>query len=308
MKNQALIEILFILLSRDKTTAKYLSERLDCSLRTVYRYIDELSLVVPIYNTLGRNGGFSISDTYKLPSAFFTKEESEFLKNLLNGISSEVNSPILIKIIDKITAVSKKNSDSSHIDFGNLILDGGPWGNTESYKQTLAFLEKCIEEKTILSIGYRDREGVLTEREIEPHTIILKQGLWYCYAYCLMRNEFRLFKIGRIEKTKATNKTFERRSTENLKESLQEWYNSFNCETVDLEIDKSIKADVEEWIGVDKVYVSSNGVIKASANLPIDEVLASKILSFGKKVKVISPISLKKQIIIMAKEITENYA
>lgn len=308
MKNQALIEILFILLSRDKTTAKYLSERLDCSLRTVYRYIDELSLVVPIYNTLGRNGGFSISDTYKLPSAFFTKEESEFLKNLLNGISSEVNSPILIKIIDKITAVSKKNSDSSHIDFGNLILDGGPWGNTESYKQTLAFLEKCIEEKTILSIGYRDREGVLTEREIEPHTIILKQGLWYCYAYCLMRNEFRLFKIGRIEKTKATNKTFERRSTENLKESLQEWYNSFNCETVDLEIDKSIKADVEEWIGVDKVYISSNGVIKASANLPIDEVLASKILSFGKKVKVISPISLKKQIIIVAKEITENYA
>ena len=308
MKNQALIEILFILLSRDKTTAKYLSERLDCSLRTVYRYIDELSLVVPIYNALGRNGGFSISDTYKLPSAFFTKDESEFLKNLLNGISNELNSPTLIKIIDKITAVSKKGTDNHALDFGNLILDGGPWGNTESYKQTLALIEKCIEERTILTVGYRDREGVLTEREIEPHTIILKQGLWYCYAYCHMRQEFRLFKVGRIEKSKATSKSFERRSTENLKETLKEWYESLNCETVDFEIDNSIKSDVEEWLGVDKVYDLNNGVIRASANLPIDEVLASKILSFGKKIKVLSPTSLKKKIIEMAKEITENYA
>lgn len=308
MNNQALIEILFILLSRDKTTAKYIAERLNCSIRTVYRYVDKLSICVPIYNTLGRNGGFAISDTYKIPSAFFTKEESDFLKNLLNGIKSELNSPMLEKIIDKISSISKNSEKAQSIDFGNLILDGGPWGNTESYKQTLAFLEKAIEDTSIISIGYRDREGVLTEREIEPHTIILKQGLWYCYAYCHMREKFRLFKIGRIEKAKDTGKNFERRSTENLKETLKEWYDTLKSETVDLEVDLTAKADVEEWLGVDKVFTTSNGLIKASANLPIDEVLASKILSFGNKVKVVSPISLKKKIAQIAKEVADNYA
>ena len=48
MKLQALIEILFILLSRSKVSAKYLADRLGVSLRTIYRYIDELSIVLPI--------------------------------------------------------------------------------------------------------------------------------------------------------------------------------------------------------------------------------------------------------------------
>ena len=134
MKLQALIDILFILLSRQKVSAKYLADRLNVSLRTIYRYIDELSIVVPIYNTRGRNGGFSISETYKLPSSFFTKEENDFLRGVLSNMNSEVNSQMLTRILDKITAISKKADVDSTLDFGNLIIDGGPWGDVEGYK------------------------------------------------------------------------------------------------------------------------------------------------------------------------------
>ena len=151
------------------------------------------------------------------------------------------------------------------------------------------------------------RDGVSSERDIEPHTLILKQGLWYVYAYCLSRNEFRLFKIGRIEKANDTNKTFTRRSTENLKDTLNTWYNNLSVESVTLSFDKNAKADVEEWLGVDKVYKLSDGTFNATFNLPIDEVLVGKILSFGNKVKVLEPSSLKNQIVLATKGVLDLY-
>ncbi len=307
MKLQALIEIIFILLSRNKVSAKYLADRLNVSLRTIYRYIDELSIILPIYNTRGRNGGFSVSETYKLPASFFSKEESEFLTTVLSSMNNEVNSQMLSKILDKITSISKKSNETPSLDFGNLIIDGGPWGDIEGYKEAITFFENSIENKKVIHISYVSREGVSSERDIEPHTLILKQGLWYVYAYCLEKNEFRLFKIGRIGKANDTNKTFTRRSTENLKQTLNNWYNNLSIESVTLGVDKSIKADVEEWLGVDKVYKLADGTFNATFNLPIDEVLVGKILSFGNKVKVLEPTSLKKRVMLAAKGVVDLY-
>ncbi|MBO5926146.1 MAG: YafY family transcriptional regulator [Clostridia bacterium] len=307
MKIQALIEILFILLSKNKVSAKYLAERLGVSLRSVYRYIDELSIALPIYNTRGRNGGFSVSETYKLPASFFTKEESEFLTGVLNGMNNEVNSQILSKILDKITAITKKSNENTTLDFGNLIIDGGPWGNVEGYKESVTFFENAIENKKIVRISYLSRNGIISERDVEPHTLILKQGLWYVYAYCLSRKEFRLFKLGRIEKVNDTGKVFTRRSTEKIKETLNEWYENLSVESVSLKIDKTAKADVEEWLGVDKISKLKDGNIVANFNLPIDDILVGKILSFGNKVKVEEPKLLKKLVKTAAEEVIKLY-
>ncbi|MBO5851405.1 MAG: WYL domain-containing protein [Clostridia bacterium] len=308
MKNQILIELLFLLHSRKTVTAKYIARRYEISERTAYRYIDELSLCVPIYNIRGRNGGYAIADTFKIPSTFFTKEESAFLLNLLNGVNNEISSDILTKIIEKFKSISKQKDGDFTLDFGNLIIDGGPWGSTESFKESITFFEKCIEENKTVSITHVSRDGKETTRDIEPHVLILKQGLWYLYAYCKLRNEFRLFKIGRIERAKETGEIFERRPTPNVKELLDVWYDKLKAEVIELEVLKPAKADVEEWLGIDNVYTLKDGTIFASCNLPIDNVLASKILAFGKNVKVIKPLSLKKAVSDIANEVSKLYS
>ncbi len=307
MKNQILIELLFLLLSRKFITAKYIAQRYEVSERTAYRYIDELSLCVPIYNTRGRNGGFSIADTFKIPATFFTEEESEFLLNVLSGVNNDINSDMLTKIIEKFKAISKKKDEQFTIDFGNLIIDGGPWGSTESFKESIMFLEKSIEQKKEVSLVYVSKDGAETTRTIEPHILILKQGLWYVYAFCNLRNEFRLFKVGRIERAKLTGKTFERRVTPNVKEILEKWYDELKAVTIELEVSKNAKADVEEWLGIDNVYTLKDGTILASCELPIDSVLAGKILSFGKNVKVLAPQELKKAVLNIAKDVENMY-
>ena len=57
MKFTILIDILFDLLAKRKLTASYLAEKHGISVRTVYRYIDHMSLTVPVYIKRGRNGG-----------------------------------------------------------------------------------------------------------------------------------------------------------------------------------------------------------------------------------------------------------
>lgn len=307
MKYQVLIDILFLLLSRDKVSAKYIAEKFDISLRTVYRYIDELSIPVPIYNIRGRNGGFSISDTFKLPASFLTDEEKEFLLGCLKGMDKEINSETLKRVIDKISVITKNKNDSEPINFGNLIIDGGPWGNADTYKETLTLIEKCIERCLVLTISYRDGKGSSTERNIEPHTILLKQGLWYCYAYCNLRKCFRLFKIGRISSARVTEKVFKRREIKDIDKVLNEWYSNLKTIDVELDVDDSIKPDVEEWLGVDKVYSMPSGVTRASARLPLNKDLTAKILSFGNKIKVIAPQELKNEIIDTANAISKLY-
>lgn len=307
MKYTMLLRILFLLLARKKLSAKYIADRYEISIRTVYRYIDELSLAgIPIYNERGRNGGYSIADNYKLPASFLTEEESETVISTLSGLNSELNSEVLSSVIDKLSSIAKVGEDSVAISFGNLVIDGTAWGSNDNYGQTLKTVQKSIEENQLLSISYVDRDGDVSERVIEPHVLALKQGLWYAYSYCRLRNTFRLFKIGRIQKLKVLSETFVRRETADMKEVFSKWYDAPE-QDIDLLVSPSAKADVEEWLGVDKLSISPSGKIHATAKLPIDDFITAKILSFGNKVTVISPKRLKDAVITTAKAVENLY-
>ena len=166
-------------------------------------------------------------------------------------------------------------------------------------------MQKCIQENQVLTISYHDRNGKVSTRDIEPHVIVFKQGLWYVYAYCRNRNDFRFFKIGRIELANAKAEKFTRREL-NKDDLPLNWHANVPCEEVELLVSPAVLSDVEEWIGVENVS-KINGKYIASALLPYDKGLVSKIMSFSKNVKVLSPEKLKKEVLDSAKEILESY-
>ena len=307
MKYSLMLKILFLLLSRKKVSAKFLADRFELSVRTVYRYIDELSLAgVPIYNERGRNGGYSISDTYKLPANYLNEEEIENVINALSGINNDLRSNVLESAILKISAITKPVDNSSALSFGNLVIDGTAWGSSDNYSETLKVIQKAIEENLLIQIEYLDRDGKTSNRIIEPHVLALKQGLWYAYSYCHERKDFRLFKIGRIHSLKITSENFIRRDISDMNEVFSKWYGETE-EDIDLLVEKSAVDDVIEWLGVDKISSSPSGKITASTRLPINDYLTAKILSFGNKVKVLSPRKLKDAVLKTARSIEDLY-
>ena len=307
MKFRIMISILFELLSKRHVKASYLSEKYQVSVRSIYRYIEELENAgVPIYTVRGFNGGFALVDTYKLSATFLTKSEYDLTISSLNAIVENLPNSELKSVINKLKANSKYEYDNFNLKSGNLIIDAGPWGDASGYKYKLAVIQNSIENCQLVKIKYHDRNGDVTERIIEPHIIMLKQGLWYVFAYCQLRNEFRFFKIGRIEYANILNDKFTRRDLSKTDLPLNFWENSFDTVNVLFEINKQYLSDVEEWLGIENVY-EKDGKYFAETRLPSDNGLISKIISFGPGIKVLSPENLKNKITECTKSIMNQY-
>ena len=307
MKYEIMLRILFELLSKKCVKASYLADKYEVSVRSIHRYINCLELAgVPIYTIRGNNGGFSIIDTYKLGATFMTEKEFEQTINTLTAITESVPNSEISSVINKLKATSRHEYGNFDIKSGNLIIDAGPWGDTVGYKAKLSVIQKCIENNDKLSITYHDRNGDKTTRTIEPHMIVFKQGLWYVFAYCHLRNDFRFFKTGRIEHASILNEKFTRRDLSNVELPLNFWQTSVKTIDAVFEIKKNSLSDIEEWLGIENVSFNGDKYI-AEAKLPFDKGLISKIMSYGKDIKVVSPQELVDEIKSYAQEIVKSY-
>ncbi len=307
MKYEIMLSILFELMSKKCVTAKYLSNKYEVSVRSIYRYINCLELSgVPLYTIRGRDGGFAIVDTFRFSSTFMTVNEFEQTISALSAIVESVPNKTLDSAINKLKSTIKNEYSGFDLKSGNLIIDAGPWGDTVGYKSKLSIIEKSIESLNKLSIKYHDRNGQISERIIEPHVILFKQGLWYVFAYCNLRKEFRFFKTGRIESATILKEKFIRKDISKMDLPLDFWHNSIEAEQVVMEVDKNVISDVEEWLGIENVEVVEDKFI-ARASLPYDDGLVSKIMSYGKGIKVISPKKLAEKIKTTAEELIKQY-
>lgn len=307
MKYEIMLSILFDMLSKKTVKAAYLADKYGISVRTVHRYIASMEAAgVPVYTVRGNGGGFSIIDTYKLPATFMTEAEFEHTINTLSALNTGLTDKVLSSAITKLKAVRKNEYSGFDIKSGNLVIDGGPWGDTVGYKSKLNVIRKCIDERLQLNITYHDRNGEITERTIEPHVLVFKQGLWYVYAFCRLRNDFRFFKTGRIAAAKITSVHFERQDVSDLMLPFDSWFTGVETISVAMQVEKSCLSEIEEWLGVENVNEENGGFV-ARANLPDDEGLLSKIMSYGNGLKVLEPKSLKDKIKDRIKQIYDLY-
>ena len=307
MKNETALSILFDLLCQKTVSADYLAKKYDVCRRSVYRYIETLEGAgVPLYSTRGREGGFSIIDTYRLPSTFLTVPEYEKAIDALVAITSSMPDKDLESVLGKLKASVKNEYSSFDVKAGNLIIDAGPWGDTSGYRAKTKTVQKSIDESRKLFIRYHDRNGTVTERTIEPHLILFKQGLWYVYAYCELRKTFRFFKTSRIEQATLLKDKFIRQDISKDSIPLDFWDNSADTKYIKMQVDKSVVSDVEEWLGIENVE-ETDGKFIAHAKLPVDNGLVSKIMSYRGKVIVLSPKEIKDKVMCSATELIKAY-
>lgn len=301
MKYQIMIDIMMTLLSRRKLTAQDIADKYDISTRSVYRYVEELNVCgVPVDISRGRYGGISIADTFRLPSWYFTREEYTATINALNAMSSQVSDKSVLTALEKLQ--SQQKNDKRENVCGNIIVDGGTWGDSKKFSDKMRVCETAVNEKKSLLIEYISREGEHSKRVIDPYVLIFKQNVWYVYAFCHTKQTFRTFKIGRIKKASFTGDTFEKKEVTRDEINLNFYYNSVKMVDVTLEIEKATLPDAEDWLGMDNIEPYGNNFI-ARITAPDDGGLVNQILSYGGCVKVLEPEDLKQKVETAAKKI-----
>ncbi|MBE5747193.1 MAG: YafY family transcriptional regulator [Clostridiales bacterium] len=307
MKFSILIAILFDLLAKRKMTATYLAEKYEISQRTVYRYIDLMSTTIPVYVKRGRNGGIYISDNYKLPVGFMTKDEYEAAIEALSAMYSQLPQERFLDAKRKLSAQVKAEARDLTLsgDVGNILVDGGTWGDTRTFSEKVHLVEECIRDRILLEIEYHSRVGEKTQRRIEPHVLVFKQGVWYVFAFCHKQRAFRLFRLGRIVATLKTDETFTKRPFAREDIPLNYWTNEKTV-TANFEIDDNAFADAQDWLGVENMQYK-NGKWQAEVTLPDDESLVRKIVSLGAGMKVVAPKELCARVAEQAAKISALY-
>lgn len=99
MKQYLVFGIFLFVSRREHTTAKEIAENFEICTRTVYRYIDALSMAgVPFITEVGKNGGIKISKNFTLENLMLSKQEKDTLKCALSKNVAENVSSILTKL------------------------------------------------------------------------------------------------------------------------------------------------------------------------------------------------------------------
>lgn len=206
MKIDRQIGILSILLQKDTVTAPYLAERLEVSRRTINRDIEDLCRAgIPIVTRQGINGGIAIMDTFKMDRTLFTRAEMQDIIAGIRSLDSVNGTSHYGKLMEKLSA------DSSDFMVGNqsVLIDLSSW-----YKESLApkieSIRTAIDEGRELEFIYYSPRGE-SARCVEPYYLIFRWSSWYLWAWCKAREDFRLFKLNRMEQIRILANRFSRR-------------------------------------------------------------------------------------------------
>lgn len=198
-----ILHLFLYLQSRQSVSLKELSTKYGVSERTIFRDIKSLiQSGIPIIND--SNKGYSLMEGFRMRPLKFTDEEmlslyvaEKFLKeNNLNKMSRYYES-VFMKI--KGTFLSVQKEDAHSLD-SHIIIDNKSSVQIEYPVNILESLLSCILSKTSCAIDYQKLSQIEVERRtIEPIGVFSHSNLWYIYAYCRMRSDYRQFRLDRIK-------------------------------------------------------------------------------------------------------------
>lgn len=290
MQESRLFKIIYYLMENGKSTAPELAEKLEVSIRTIYRDIDIISSVgVPIYVTTGRNGGIQIDDSFVLDRLILSDKEKEDIITALKSVSivDDRNSDTL----SKLSAIfNTKNEDWFEVDFSR-------WGNKAQDNTMFQKLKEAIISRKMLCIVYANTRGEVIERVICPLKMVYKAKNWYIKSFCMNKSDFRIFKLTRIIQARDMEKNFSPMEFPQEKKETK-----VNYENVILRFPQRMAYRIYDEFEVDEIHQDDNGDFIICAPMPIDEWLIGYLLSFGSKVCIIEPKYLKKIVYNEAKK------
>ena len=76
----------------------------------------------------------------------------------------------------------------------------------------LSTLNNAIDNHKLATIEYDSRERGITLREIEPMAIVYKERKRHLVAWCKLRNDYRSFRLDRLNCVKLKQEEFSRRN------------------------------------------------------------------------------------------------
>jgi predicted DNA-binding transcriptional regulator YafY len=183
--------------AKGPVTAEGLAERLEVTVRTVYRDIATLQARrVPIEGAAGI--GYLLRRGFDLPPLMFTADEIEAIAVAMRMLRRTGDDGLLTAaetVLSKVT-VALPETLREHLSEPPFFVSHR--GAPPPPIADLAAIRAAIRDERKLRVAYGDEKGAHTERTIWPFAIAYFAEATLVNAWCELRDDFRHFRADRI--------------------------------------------------------------------------------------------------------------
>jgi len=230
-----------LLQTRSVVTAQFLADHFSVTERTIYRDIRTLENAgVPIGSEAGV--GYFLEKGYRLPPVSFTLDEAASLllgEKLLQTTLDQQSYSDYKLALSKVRAVmdtsdkdylQSLDGDIEVIPTGRFVLPEDQHKIHERVDADQSAVEDrwlreartVLVRRQVVRILYAaGNAGISTEREIEPIGLFYYSLHWHLIAWCRMREDYRDFRLDRINEFAPQHEQFARHSRETLQEYIK---------------------------------------------------------------------------------------
>ncbi|WP_028308251.1 helix-turn-helix transcriptional regulator [Desulfitibacter alkalitolerans] len=309
MKVDRLISILILLLRRQRVQARELAGMFEVSVRTILRDVETLNLAgIPVVTYQGVNGGIGLAEGYRLDRSILTSDDMAAIITSLRGLTGTIPDTRHDVLVEKLkNTLTQSQLEGLMRKSNQLIIDYEPWGESVFLRKKLADIRSAIENGRKIQFAYSDSTSRKTNRKVEPYSLVLKGQNWYLYAWCMLRSDFRLFKISRIKEMVILETGFEPRDLPmDHRNWERQWQKTDKMIRLELIFESDMEENIEEYFGNDYT-ITEKGKIRLYLELPENTWLYGFLLSFGDRVEVINPPHIRSIITSTAEKICNIY-
>lgn len=299
MKLDRLMGILTVLLQQEKVTAPALAARFEVSRRTITRDIETLCQAgIPIVTRQGGGGGISLAEGWGLDRGALTTDELSGIVSALEGLGSVTEPSHTRRILDKLgggAVVSLR--ESIVINLASHYRD--------SLTEKIELLRGAVRKQRVVTFDYYGPAGQ-NRRRAEPYFLTFQWTAWYLFGYCLEREDWRLFKLGRLWKPALCEEGF---SPRDIPPEQTDFGARFSDQTTLVALfDPAVEHRLIEVYGPDNYIRDHSGRLRLQIGFTNRDYIVQWLLAFGDMVRVIEPADLAGEIRRIAEKIAAIYA
>lgn len=194
-----LFALVQLIRGRRLSTAAWLAQRLEVSLRTVYRDVADLQhRGVPIEGEAGV--GYRMRAGFDLPPLMFSHDEAQALVAAVRLAQPRLDPALAAgaeAALGKILAVLPPATRAAAEALALFSPEVGPSLDAATLAR-LAVLRGAIEARRKLEVDYLDLQDRSSSRVLRPLACFHWGQVWTLAAWCETRQDFRSFRVDRI--------------------------------------------------------------------------------------------------------------
>ena len=319
MRADRLLSIVLLLQAHHQLTSRDLASRLEVSERTIHRDMEALSGAgIPVMALRGLRGGWSLLGDYRTNLTGLNEAEIETLfvtkpsKVLADLKLEKAAEGALLKLF---AALPTKSRDVADRVRRRIYMDVAGWARRDEAVPLLPILQEALWFERRLEFTYqRDLECEPVTRTVDPLGLVAKGSAWYLVAG--VDQSVRSYRVSRIVKAEVLSEraiipddfdlaNYWEASAATFKSMLPNYVATFR-----------VAPDIFPFLRFagrfarvsEEHETELSGWIRVSVRFDVEEMAIQYALSFGSRLEVLEPESLREKVIQAAREVVQFYA